>query len=474
VPHIDKRSGDIVVRIVYDGAPEAGKTTNVTALQGSIPLQRRGALASPDSTGRRTEFFDWLDFTGGFVDGRRLRCQLVSVPGQSQLLHRRKYLLETADAVVFVADSSPAALETNRANLETLHKVMGRLAPKQPVGVVLQANKQDLPQALGPADLHSALGAPASTQTIAAAASSGRGVMETFVLATRMATDRVRALVLEGELETLQEKDASASTLHAAMVKEEDRAPAVRSPAPAAATPGPAAAPPIHSRPNDARAANAFRPFRPESLLAGHVWPSVRGRAVISSAVGDGTFTVPDRAQDWGPASPIEIRLTGGWILHSSARWSFDGEPAARIALITMVRRSTAWPQVLPEGRTFFVGGDGGHRLWMLTPALPSIADEVLGALEACDAKALASAFDAARQATRVLRQFEHAGSEQGCSAVAWLDGRAVFLAPEATPEAGMPTSPEAHALQIATAHAGADEARCGCLARALEDQSKI
>src|SRR5512140_1419107 len=127
MPHMDARSGDIVIRIVYDGAAEAGKTTNIQRLFDVIPLQRRGTLASPGTTQRRTEFFDWLDFAGGFVDGRRLRCQLVSVPGQSSLLHRRRYLLETADAIVFVADSRPEQVEGNRDCLRVLRRILDDL-----------------------------------------------------------------------------------------------------------------------------------------------------------------------------------------------------------------------------------------------------------------------------------------------------------------------------------------------------------
>jgi signal recognition particle receptor subunit beta len=468
MPHIDKRSGDIVVRVVYDGAPEAGKTTNVVALLGTIPLQRRGALSSPETTGRRTEFFDWLDFAGGFVDGRRLRCQLVSVPGQPSLLHRRRYLLETADAVVFVADSSPGLVDVNRADLATLCRVLDRVGVKPPVGIILQANKQDLPGALSPPELLSALHAPEGTHTIAAVATSGSGVLETFVLATRMATDRVRALVLERELDTLHERDVSASSLHAAMV-EQEQGPPVSTPGTPDAPPAPD--PPVHRRENDREGARAYRLFRPDSLLAGHVWPSVRGRAFIASAITDGTFVVPERARDWGPAAPIEIRLASGWILHSSTRWLFDSESSARIALITTVRRCVTWPALVPEGRAFFIGPDEqGCRLWMLSPALASIADEVLQAVDGRDVVALASALRAARHATAALRDLGHEGLEQGSSGLARVDDRVVVLALGGPDDGGQAVAPDAHAVRIATTYAGDDSARRACLARALSE----
>ena len=153
MPYIDRRSGEVILRIVYDGAPEAGKTTNVQVLAGLISLQRRGALQSPGTVGLRTEFFDWLDFSGGYLDGRKVRCQLVTVPGQPRLLHRRRYLLETADAIVFVTDSRPDALEEARGSFATTVGLTERVAGKIAAGVLLQANKQDMTGALPPAEV---------------------------------------------------------------------------------------------------------------------------------------------------------------------------------------------------------------------------------------------------------------------------------------------------------------------------------
>ena len=71
MPFLDQRTGALVVRVVYDGAAEAGKTTNLRRLEEGLRLTRRGArVEAPGSAGRRTQFFDWLDFQGGEVGGR--------------------------------------------------------------------------------------------------------------------------------------------------------------------------------------------------------------------------------------------------------------------------------------------------------------------------------------------------------------------------------------------------------------------
>src|SRR5690242_7464889 len=123
MPLVDRRTESVVLRIVYDGAPEAGKTTNLRMLCERLSLGRRGELRNAGGA-ERTQYFDWLDVTGGYVAGRRLRCQLVTVPGQVELARRRRYLLDTADVVVFVADARPGASDATRASLDSLRGAM--------------------------------------------------------------------------------------------------------------------------------------------------------------------------------------------------------------------------------------------------------------------------------------------------------------------------------------------------------------
>ena len=144
---LDPRSDTVVIRVVYDGAPMAGKSTSVSALGAGLGVD----VFSPTEVGGRTLYFDWLDYTGGLFEGRRIRCQIISVPGQATLAPRRRRLLESADAIVFVADSTPAGLNSDRGYLAGLYQVVARL-DGPPVGVVLQANKRDHAQAYVDAD----------------------------------------------------------------------------------------------------------------------------------------------------------------------------------------------------------------------------------------------------------------------------------------------------------------------------------
>ncbi len=534
MPHIDARSGEIVIRIVYDGAPEAGKTTNVQRLGQQISLQRRGAQKSPGTTGDRTEFFDWLDFAGGYLDGRRVRCQLVSVPGQPRLLHRRRYLLEKADAIVFVADSRETAFAEARANFATTAQIVERIGGAIPLGLVLQANKQDLGGALGPVSVAAAIAPTATTHVVGAIAAEGVGTMETFILAVRLATERVRTLFLGTDL-TLSLAAESAETLHEAMTAlaeesapalvEEASAPApvvaleapvpdareaalleaerreaelaaaervaaqtrptagygdltdeadarapevptlrtagtplpetLRPPSRAAAAkqdmepvvvpelPAPpvvepaapiveAAAPPSaeppRGRSNSVNELTAIGVPHPDEIISGHVWPPVKGRALLGEATTN--LEAPDEVRPWAPRGAFELG-NGRYRMHSRDRWVYGDESTARTALLALVRRILPIMDVVPDGRALAVARERDHwRLWLVTPDLPSLVDVARDVL-ARESTPVVAAF--LRRALEHLRALARRGVTAsafvgGAAALAEQDGRPVLL----------------------------------------------
>lgn len=402
MPHIEKRTGNVVIRIVYDGAPEAGKTTNLRELVRAMPMQRRSELVAPGTVSRRTEFFDWATFTGGYVDGRRLRCQLVSVPGQPSLLRRRRYLLDTADAVVFVADSRPVAIAQTRDAFARMRELVRRRGGEVPAGVLLQANKQDLEGSLSVAALAEALGA-ADVPALGAEALRGVGVMQTFITAARLGTERVKELVGRTSWDALGGQSATAEELYAELeaLEAELEAPA---PSPSEAPPDPAALPPLPGGDHVAEA---------------HVWPLVEGRAIWSELLGGRARHVA-RAAPWAPPGAIEARVEDQgvvrWLLHTTDAWSFPDAASAKLALITLVRRLRELEPYLPPGRALSLHHDGQrYRIWMVTEAIRSLAEcEQDGALAAAQALA------AARPRARV-----HAAP---LDAIGVRDGRAYVL----------------------------------------------
>ena len=92
---------------------------------------------------------------GGLFDGRQIRCQIVSVPGQKELAHRRKLLIETADAVVLVLDTRQMEWEFGLGWVRDTVPFCRSKSP--PVGLVLQANKRDAADAVSTEDMQRSL-----------------------------------------------------------------------------------------------------------------------------------------------------------------------------------------------------------------------------------------------------------------------------------------------------------------------------
>jgi signal recognition particle receptor subunit beta len=199
----DVNRREIVIRVVYDGPPGAGKTTNLHTLLGCLPPRVLRRFQASEPIGARTQVFDWLELPRLTVkDGSRdVRCQILSVPGQEEFSFRRKMILATADAIVFVCGSQPSDMDVSKKMLVDLVRCIPAAERKSaPLGFVLQANKQDVPGALAPRDIAAALKMPSAVPAYAARATTGEGVYDTLWMAIRLATHRARLLISQGTI----------------------------------------------------------------------------------------------------------------------------------------------------------------------------------------------------------------------------------------------------------------------------------
>lgn len=180
----DASRGCYVVRVVYDGPGYAGKTTNLKRICELVPVTRRTELVTPASLKGRTMFFDWLEVDGPELGVHTLKFQLITVPGQLERNYRRQPLVDMADVIVFVCDSSPDKVSDQVRTFARLQASMKRR--DRPVPLVVQANKQDVEGALSPARIRSRLKLEDGTALISASASSGHGVQDTLSAAVRL------------------------------------------------------------------------------------------------------------------------------------------------------------------------------------------------------------------------------------------------------------------------------------------------
>lgn len=391
----------IVVRLVYDGAAFAGKTSSLRSLAASLGRP----LSTPEQIAQRTIYFDWLDYEGGVFEGRIIRCQLVSVPGQRSLAARRKMLIESADVVVFIGDSTAGRFSEA---LEYLAELRARLAglPGPPVGIIFQANKRDSPEALPVEEIRRALGEAAEGVAIVeTVATTGDGVRKAFVLAVRLALDRVREQQLRGELgvrppevDSGEELLRQIQALELSLERAEDAAPAAREEREegeggAGASRAPADRP---------------RPPRPPGadVPAGLVWPPIEGRIALHQAEG------PLAELEEGEAGEWRGRTSGGWRLQSPPA-SFPTLEAAREALVDWARlHSQAGPLLSRERCLASCLQEGGDwRLWQCVLEHPSLEVALERALRETRPEAAAgSLFRIALRLTVAAQGLRHAG----------------------------------------------------------------
>lgn len=323
---IDQKTGDVVVRLAFDGASSAGKTTNLQRLHTQLLSARHGELVSPETTGRETAFFDWREFDGGYVDGRRLRVQIISLPGQPSRLHRRRHLLGLADGVVFVVDADPARHDVNVAMARELRAVQSW----RDFALVVQQNKVDVGR-LEPVAVLDALALPKDTPVIDATAADDVGVIRTFLALSQLVTARVREDLAVGTLAVV-DGIADAGQLH-------EQLRALDS----------ASRPPIPSL---------------EDLV--EVWPE----ASSSMAATAFALALPTVRAAWtSPES--QTWQGGGHVIETQPSWSCETEADAGVVFDEVVAQQRRWK--LDDSRVVALCREAGFcRVWVITVDQPT------------------------------------------------------------------------------------------------------
>jgi signal recognition particle receptor subunit beta len=398
MPIIDNKRGVLVIRLVYDGPPMSGKTTSLRTLARGLGV----AVETPEESDGRTLYFDWMDYVGGLFEGRQIRCQVVSVPGQAEHAKRRRKLLASADAVILVADTRASALPAAYATLRDLLPHCRSQDP--PVGVVLQANKRDAPDSVPREQLQAEFGAIAPLAIVETVATAGDGIREAFVFGIRLALDRVRALADAGRLPSGEPEINRAAEL-LARLRAGEQAPEVPL-APAAASGG--ARPHIQTLRPVAPLSSALdreidllsvpRPdtcamdglaevtFVPDPLLpGGFIWPPVDGRVLLHEVAQLGVTPTRTARGDWWACAR-------GCRFHSAAGAIFDNADRGREALIEWARLHATQLPKLSSGRTVILAsaGAGRYRLWQLVRAEQALRERLAASMAQVDPQQLA------------------------------------------------------------------------------------
>jgi signal recognition particle receptor subunit beta len=375
---IDESRNVLVVRIVYDGPALSGKTTSLAALARGLSSR----LDSPAEMAGRTLFFDWVDYVGGLFDGRQIRCQIVSAPGQLDLAHRRRFLIENADSLVVVLDTRRHEWDFG---LQWVRETAAACrAHEPPVGLLVQANKRDARDAVSDDELRSSLNRIAPMAIVPSTATSGDGIRETFVLAVRLALDRVRALSAAGRLEKgrplqdapdellerLKGLDAEGAVT-TSLERERDPLFGFHSDRP----------PPTSSVPPAKALDDEELPFVPDPMMpGGMIWPPVDGRTLLHEVAKLSIQPTRTGRTDWAGSG-------SGFRFHSRGRAIYGDALSARRELVEWARLHSANLAHLSPGRAVILADAGGGRLrlWQIVRAEATLRERLAAALGILD-----------------------------------------------------------------------------------------
>ncbi|HYQ04825.1 MAG TPA: GTPase domain-containing protein [Polyangiaceae bacterium] len=386
---IDDTRGVLVVRIVYDGPALSGKTTSLRALAKGVSSK----VECPAELAGRTLFFDWVDYVGGLFDGRQIRCQIVSVPGQKELAHRRKLLIETADALVLVLDTRRMEWEFGLGWVrDTVPFCRGK---SPPVGLVLQANKRDAPDAVSTEEIQRSLQRVTPVAVVPSTATSGEGIREAFVLAVRLALDRVRALAAAGQLHHGKPDEDDAAELLSRMqsAEREPAAPLDTGLAQSALASLEAEIDAeVDASKRELRAENPSshdsgeRLFVPDPMMpGGMIWPPVDGRALLHEVASLDIRPVRTSREDWAGSG-------SGFRFHSQADAIFPDSQTARNELLEWARLHSANNAHLSPGRAVILAdaGNGRLRLWQIVRSEATLRERLASACQLPEATQVA------------------------------------------------------------------------------------
>lgn len=215
----DPQTQTLTLRIVFDGLGMAGKTTNLRQIFEILSSSKRGDLYVPEERRGRTLYFDWLEVEAGVMGEHRVRCQLLTVPGQFSYVQRRWHLLGSPDAIVVVIDSTPQGLVRARYALRFLQEAIANHTP--PVPLIVQANKQDLEGALPGHEVAREMDLPSKTRVVEVSAIQGAGVRATLVFALQAARERLQRVLAEQGLDALPVGTETAEEVYRQLLRQE-------------------------------------------------------------------------------------------------------------------------------------------------------------------------------------------------------------------------------------------------------------
>lgn len=187
---VDHTAHEFNIKLAYWGPRFAGRTTSIEQLYRRSPVATRTRLTSLETAESRLYFFSAR--TSTMLGDLALRVHLYTVPTMVWDDGSRRALLRNADAIIFVADSSPDRLELNRAAWNDLaHFADAASIDLDTFPGVLQCNKRDV---TGARPTHEIAHVTSGSRwpIVASVATRFEGVLESVLEASKSAVRKAR------------------------------------------------------------------------------------------------------------------------------------------------------------------------------------------------------------------------------------------------------------------------------------------
>lgn len=170
----------LVIKLVYYGPAQSGKTTNLMRLHDLLRPELKGEMLTMETKDDRTLFFDVLPLGFRTPSGLLVKFKLYTVPGQVKHDSTRKAVLSRADGVAFIADSQINQGRNNAESFENLEDNALRVGLDfDNLPLVVQFNKRDLDQIVTEEEVMQRWG-EAPWPLFFSSALHGKGIAETF------------------------------------------------------------------------------------------------------------------------------------------------------------------------------------------------------------------------------------------------------------------------------------------------------
>lgn len=192
---INRKTGEINIKLVYYGPPLSGKTTNLEFIHQQTPGGQRGEMVSLKTKGDRTLFFDYMQLELPPIRGLTPKFNLYTVPGQIAYAGTRKLVLQGADGVIFVADSQADRMQDNLSSLVDLYQNLKAAdTDPQQVSLIVQFNKRDVKNSVSVDEIRKSLRLDGyNIPNFEAIASQGEGVLTTLKASINAVMSRLQS-----------------------------------------------------------------------------------------------------------------------------------------------------------------------------------------------------------------------------------------------------------------------------------------